>query len=76
MRACSNRVQVWGIKEGRQAAEEVDNYLVGESRLAYQGGIPKRAWLAPAVTKALTNAISETSSDRAGMDSEAVSVAA
>ena len=60
---------------GRQAAEEVDAYLVGNTRLAFQGGIPKRSWLPPTVSKP-QNAISETLSERAGMDSEAVTVAA
>lgn len=66
---------VWGIKEGRQAAEEVDAFLVGNTRLAFQGGIPKRSWLPPPITKSI-HAMSETASERAGMDSsESVSVA-
>lgn len=66
---------VWGIKEGRQCAEEVDTFLAGSSRLPYQGGIPKRSWLAPKISSAVS-AVSETASERAGMDSEVVSVAA
>lgn len=66
---------VWGIKEGRQAAEEVDSYLIGSTRLPHQGGIAKRNWIAPPIAKAL-NSISETSSDRGGMDLEAASVVA
>ncbi|KAK4688846.1 glutamate synthase (NADH), partial [Tremellales sp. Uapishka_1] len=66
---------VWGIKEGRQAAEEVDSFLVGSTRLAHQGGIAIRSWLAPAISKPV-NTISETSSDRGGMDVESVSVVA
>jgi hypothetical protein len=67
---------VWGIKEGRQCAEEVDAYLMHSSRLPFQGGIARRAWLAPPVTKQIGQLLQETTSDRGGMDSEAVSVAA
>lgn len=66
---------VWGIKEGRQAAEEVDAFLVGNTRLAHQGGIPTRSWLPPTISKSL-DAISEMASEKAGMDPEAVTVAA
>lgn len=40
---------VWAIREGRQAAEEVDRFLMGETRLPHQGAIPKRSWLPPPV---------------------------
>jgi glutamate synthase (NADPH/NADH) len=33
---------VWGINEGRQAAREVDLYLMGNTRLPITGGIEKR----------------------------------
>ena len=66
---------VWGIKEGRQCAEEVDNFLMGSSTLAFQGGIAKRSWLAPPASKSIT-VVSEAASDRAGMDTETVTVAA
>ena len=61
-------------RSGRQAAEEVDAFLVGNTRLAHQGGMLKRSWLPPAVTKQI-NGVSETASDRASMDLETVSVA-
>ena len=65
-----------GIKEGRQAAEEVDAYLEEVSSLAWQGGIPKRSWVAPPITKDIKG-LPETNSDKAGMDvPEAVAVTA
>jgi glutamate synthase (NADPH/NADH) len=64
---------VWGLREGRQAAAEVDEFLAGETRLAYQGGIPKRQWIAPPIT---VKPLSSNHSDIAGMDVETVSVAA
>lgn len=33
---------VWGINEGRQAAREIDLYLMGNTRLPVTGGIQKR----------------------------------
>lgn len=33
---------VWGIQEGRQCAREVDNYLMGSSRLPGNGSIEQR----------------------------------
>jgi glutamate synthase (NADH) len=33
---------VWGINEGRQAAREVDEYLMGNTNLPVTGGIKKR----------------------------------
>lgn len=30
---------VWAITEGRQAAREVDNYLMGETQLPVPGGV-------------------------------------
>ena len=35
---------VWGINEGRQAAREVDTFLMGESRLPMTGGLQKLTW--------------------------------
>jgi glutamate synthase (NADPH/NADH) len=32
---------VWGINEGRQAAREVDQYLMGNTNLPVTGGISK-----------------------------------
>lgn len=40
-----------GIREGRVAAEEIDRFLMGDTRLAHQGGIPLRSWLPPPVTE-------------------------
>ncbi|RSH82619.1 glutamate synthase [NADH] [Apiotrichum porosum] len=51
---------VWGIKEGRQAAEEVDAHLMGSTRLAFQGGIPLRSWQAPPITKKVDDEFSVT----------------
>jgi hypothetical protein len=42
-----------GINEGRRAAAEVDEYLMGDTRLPVQSGIPKRSWIAPKVAHAL-----------------------
>ena len=66
---------VWGIKEGRQAAEEVDTFLSGSSRLAYQGGIARRNWIAPKVTPA-SSVIAETANERAEINPEATAVVA
>jgi len=66
---------VWGIKEGRQGAEEVDNFLTGNSRLAYQGGIPRRAWIAPPVATAAESA-AEKKLDMAEQDPAPISVGA
>jgi glutamate synthase (NADPH/NADH) len=33
---------VWGINEGRQAAREIDIYLMGNTRLPVTGGIEQR----------------------------------
>ena len=66
---------VWGIKEGRQAAEEVDTYLSGDSRLAYQGGIARRNWIAPKVTP-VSNVVAETANERADAGAEPVAVVA
>ncbi|KAJ3300799.1 glutamate synthase [NADH] [Blyttiomyces sp. JEL0837] len=33
---------VWGINEGRQAARDIDLYLMGNTRLPVTGGIEKR----------------------------------
>ncbi|TXT15691.1 hypothetical protein VHUM_00194 [Vanrija humicola] len=66
---------VWGIREGRQAAEEVDRYLMGDTRLAHQGGIPTRSWIPPHITtnghasSVLSAATSEVGS--VSLDSEA-----
>ncbi len=38
-----------GIREGLQAAESIDLFLMGATRLPHQGGIPKRSWLPPPV---------------------------
>lgn len=38
---------VWGIQEGRKASVEVDVFLMGNSRLANQGGISLRSWVPP-----------------------------
>jgi hypothetical protein len=32
-------------------AEEVDAFLMGDTRLPHQGGMPMRSWHAPPVTK-------------------------
>jgi glutamate synthase (NADPH/NADH) len=63
---------VWGIREGRQVAEEVDAFLTGSSRLPYQSGISKRSWIPPALTP--DNASSDGSSDSeiASLDEETV----
>jgi glutamate synthase (NADPH/NADH) len=52
---------VWGIREGRQAAAEVDSYLMGSSRLAWQGGISKRDWIIPPALDPSTSDSSESS---------------
>ena len=52
---------MWGIREGRQAAEEVDTFLMGSTRLPYQSGIAKRSWVPPGLTP--DNASSDGSSD-------------
>jgi glutamate synthase (NADPH/NADH) len=70
---------VWAIKEGRQAAAEVDEYLMDATRLSWQGAIAKRNWVPPRIVNtsaSIASAASETASDRPGMDAEAVSVAA
>ncbi|EIW71096.1 hypothetical protein TREMEDRAFT_42578 [Tremella mesenterica DSM 1558] len=64
---------VWGIKEGRQVAEEVDTYLSGSTRLPFQGSIPRRQWIAPPVSRHLINGFTDKNGlgqDRAGMDTE------
>lgn len=40
---------MWALKEGRQAAEEVDRFLMGDTRLAHQGGMAVRSWLPPPI---------------------------
>lgn len=41
---------VYALREGIQAAQEVDTFLMGDSKLARLGGIPVRSWNAPPVT--------------------------
>ena len=66
-----------GIREGRQCAEEVDAFLEGSTRLPFQGGIPKRSWVAPKISKALAPGVPEVLKDGAGVDpTDAISVAA
>ncbi|WVR04780.1 hypothetical protein IAU60_001792 [Kwoniella sp. DSM 27419] len=77
---------VWAIKEGRQGAAEVDEFLMGSTRLARQGGIPARDWKAPEVaplkhldaeSAALSSrAPSEFETSSQGQDMESVSVTA
>lgn len=42
---------VWALKEGKQAAAEVDRFLMGDTRLPWQGGIAVRSWLPPPITE-------------------------
>ncbi|KAK6903532.1 hypothetical protein I203_107037 [Kwoniella mangroviensis CBS 8507] len=72
---------VWGIREGRQAAEEVDRYLMAGTHLPVQGGIERRQWIAPPVTKHLqtetsSRATSEFEVSSQGVDFENISVTA
>ncbi|WWC86714.1 uncharacterized protein L201_001592 [Kwoniella dendrophila CBS 6074] len=74
---------VWGIREGRQVAEETDRYLMaGHTHLARQGGIEMRSYTAPKITKPVhTEASSRATSEfeeisSQGIDSENISVAA
>lgn len=69
---------MWGIQEGRAAAVEVDSYLMSSSRLPSQGSIAKRNWIAPPIGAKVNSAasvVSETASDRPGMDAESAAVA-
>lgn len=65
---------VWGIREGRQVAEEVDSFLSGTSRLAHQGGITRRDWsIVPPALVASSSTDSDTSdSELASADEETV----
>ena len=69
---------VHAIKHGRGAAAEIDEYLMGSTRLARMGGISRRGWLKPAVGQkgGALDSVSEVGSDRPSMDSEATAVAA
>ncbi|KIR26135.1 glutamate synthase (NADPH/NADH) [Cryptococcus deuterogattii LA55] len=53
---------VWGIREGRQAAAEVDTYLMGSTHLAWQGGMEKRQYVVPPISKPL-HGLDEKASD-------------
>ncbi|OWZ34645.1 glutamate synthase (NADPH/NADH) [Cryptococcus neoformans c45] len=70
---------VWGIREGRQAAAEVDTFLMGSTHLAWQGGIEKRQYVVPPISKPL-HGLDEKASDietgSQGLDLESASVAA
>jgi glutamate synthase (NADPH/NADH) len=39
---------VWGINEGRQAAREIDTWLMGNTYLPVAGGIRQRSFEQPA----------------------------
>ncbi|WVW78241.1 hypothetical protein I302_100194 [Kwoniella bestiolae CBS 10118] len=72
---------VWGIREGRQVAEEVDRFLMTGSHLPVQGGIERRQWIAPPIIKPLhtevsSRATSEFEVSSQGVDVENISVAA
>lgn len=40
---------VWSLKEGLGAAEQIDRFLMGDTRLPHQGGMPVRSWLPPPI---------------------------
>ncbi|KAJ9100737.1 glutamate synthase [NADH] [Naganishia cerealis] len=64
---------VWGIREGRSAAVEIDMALQGETRLPQPGGIVKRQWLPPVIkTASSVKAKSETESESESGDSVGV----
>jgi glutamate synthase (NADPH/NADH) len=60
---------VWGIKEGRGVAVEVDNALEGNSRLANQGGISLRSWVPPPIEAAGKTEVAEKALPGAEQDS-------
>jgi hypothetical protein len=70
-----------GLDGGRAAAADVDAYLMTSTRLPWQGGIPKRDWIAPPIGKAYDAAHRHTLDDDVvdgfpGQDAETVSVTA
>lgn len=69
---------VWAIKHGRGAAAEVDEFLMGATRLPRQGSLLKRGWAKPpiGVKGGALDSVSEVGSDRPSMDSESTAVAA
>nr|XP_031860713.1 uncharacterized protein CI109_003756 [Kwoniella shandongensis]KAA5527785.1 hypothetical protein CI109_003756 [Kwoniella shandongensis] len=76
---------VWGIREGRQTAEEVDRYLTGSTHLPLQGGIERRQYVVPKISKPLNGeainggaggGISDFETSSQGIDVESLSVAA
>ncbi|WWD00785.1 hypothetical protein V866_007720 [Kwoniella sp. B9012] len=72
---------VWGIREGRQVAEEVDRFLMVGSHLPVQGGIERRQWIAPPIIKPVhtevsSRATSEFEVSSQGVDVENISVTA
>ncbi|WWD07469.1 hypothetical protein V865_005570 [Kwoniella europaea PYCC6329] len=72
---------VWGIREGRQVAEEVDRFLMTGSHLPVQGGIERRQWIAPPIIKPVhtevsSRAASEFEVSSQGVDVENISVTA
>ncbi|WWC59652.1 uncharacterized protein I303_102211 [Kwoniella dejecticola CBS 10117] len=75
---------VWGIREGRQAAEEVDRFLMTGTHLPVQGGIERRQWIAPPIINKIAQEIVDASSratsefevSSQGVDIENISVTA
>lgn len=64
---------VWGIKDGRSCAAEVDEYLMGDSRLPRQGGIGTRSWVPPHISKVPGQANGNSSDSDSGLEPEVVS---
>ena len=63
---------MWGIREGRQVAEEVDGFLTGSSRLPFQSGIAKRSWVPPALTPDNASGDESSDSEVASLEDETV----